>query len=76
MKSKLDLHRLNHDDAYRATINFIEMYWLKGAELEIITGNSQKMRDLVTDILEEYKLSYTIGRKFDEFNMGYIVTWT
>jgi DNA-nicking Smr family endonuclease len=73
---KIDLHRLRHEDARRAVINFIEDHWNESSELEIITGNSNKMKELVKNILDEYKLTYQIGREFDLNNKGYIVTWT
>ena len=73
---KIDLHRLRHEDAEREVIRFIEEHWSDGSELEIITGNSQKMKDIVINILDEYKLTYQIGRMFDHNNSGYIVTWT
>lgn len=72
---RLDLHRLRHEDAKRSVIKFIEKYWSLPAELEIVTGNSTKMRSLVIGIIDEYKLTYQIGREFD-YNKGYIVVWT
>lgn len=42
-------------------IKFIEQYWDKDIELEIITGNSIPMKKIVIDILNEYKLEYRIG---------------
>ncbi len=73
---KIDLHMLRHEDARQATIRFIEEHWNESAELEIITGNSTKMKGLVMNILDEYKLTYQISRMFDINNKGYIVTWT
>ena len=73
---KLDLHRLRHEDAKQAVIRFIEEHWSVPAELEIITGNSLKMKGLVFNVLDEYKLTYQISRAFDYNNKGYIVTWT
>jgi hypothetical protein len=73
---KVDLHKLRHEDARRSVINFIEDHWNEEAELEIITGNSQKMQGLVINVLDEYKLTYQISRMFDFNNKGYIVTWT
>jgi hypothetical protein len=72
---KLDLHRLRHADARRAVIRFIEAHWIEEAELEIITGNSDAMRGIVMNVLDEYNLTYQISRMFDH-NRGYIVTWT
>ena len=73
---KIDLHRLRHEDARRAVIHFIEDHWEEEAELEIITGNSHKMRGLVMNVLDEYNLTYQISRMFEPNNRGYIVTWT
>ena len=72
---KLDLHRTRHSEVKRKVINFIEDNWGSGEEVEIITGNSNKMCDIVTNMLDEYKLAYQIGRLFDLNNKGYIVTW-
>ena len=70
--SKLDLHRTRHEDVNSEVIRFIEKYWNFDKELEIITGHSDRMKDLVIEVLEEYKLEWQIGRKFDA-NKGYIV---
>ncbi len=72
---KLDLHRTRHEDARREVIHFVEDNWGSGEEAEIITGNSQKMKGLVMNILDEYGLLYQISRMFDINNKGYIVTW-
>jgi hypothetical protein len=72
---KLDLHRTRHEDAAPKTIRFIEENWGSGEEAEIITGNSQKMKGLVINVLDEYGLNYQIGRIFDVNNRGYIVIW-
>jgi DNA-nicking Smr family endonuclease len=73
---KLDLHRMRHKDARREVIRFVESHWTGPAELEIITGNSSKMKGLVMNVLDEYNLTYQISRMFDLNNQGYIVTWT
>jgi len=72
---KLDLHRLRHEEAERQTIRFIEANWGSGEEVEIVTGNSVRMRGLVLNILDEYGLLYQISHMFDLNNKGYIVTW-
>lgn len=72
---KIDLHKMRHEDAKRAVIRFIELHWSTPAELEIITGNSTRMRGMVLNILDEYKLSYQISRMFDLNNRGYVTTW-
>lgn len=62
---KLDLHRIRHEDVDSKVIRFIEKYWDSDEEVEIITGYSSKMKNIVIKILEEYKLEYTIGKLFD-----------
>ena len=71
---KLDLHRTRHSEVKRKVIHFIEDGWGSGKEVEIVTGNSDRMRGMVINILDEYKLNYQIGRIFDLNNKGYIVT--
>ena len=72
---KLDLHRIKHSEVKRKVIHFIEDSWGSGKEAEIVTGNSDIMRGIVINILDEYGLNYQIGRVFDLNNKGYIVTW-
>ena len=72
---KLDLHITRHSDVRRKIIRFIEDNWGSGEEVEIVTGNSDRMRGIVINILDEYGLNYQIGRVFDLNNKGYIVTW-
>lgn len=55
---KLDLHRTRHVDVRRKVIRFVEDNWNSGEEAEIITGHSQKMKELVLEILDEYKLGW------------------
>lgn len=71
---KLDLHRTRHDEVRNKTIRFVEHHWGLGKEVEIITGNSSEMKALVMIVLDEYGLSYQIGRKFD-LNRGYITVF-
>ena len=68
---KLDLHKTKHEDVQHKVIRFIEDNWNSG-EVEIITGYSEKMKSLVIEILNEYKLTYSIGRRYDINNKGYI----
>ena len=72
---KLNLHRVKHEDARAEVIRFIEHNWGKDVEVEIITGNSHKMKGLVMNVLDEYGLTYQISRMFDLNNKGYIVAW-
>ena len=64
---KLDLHGVRHIDVQREVIRFVEKHWNHNVQLEIITGHSERMKDLVLEVLEEYKLDYVTG-----CNIGYI----
>ena len=70
---KLDLHHTRHHLVRPKLIRFIEDHWNTDTEAEIITGNSTKMKEIVTDVLNEYKLEYRIGDIFGT-NKGYIKT--
>ena len=72
---KLDLHGTSHVDARNKVIRFIEEHWDSGSELEIITGNSIRMKGIVLNVIEEYDLSYNIGRMCG-LNDACIITWT
>ena len=58
---RLDLHGIRHEDAVGLTIRFIEDNWASGKEVEIITGHSIKMKDIVVGVLNEYHLEYSTG---------------
>ena len=50
---KLDLHGKRHDEVDRIVENFIiDIYNKNELPTEIITGNSQKMRDIVETVLK------------------------
>ena len=70
---ELDLHNHRHDEAKRLLETTLNSLWGSNEELEIITGNSSKMKDIVVDILDEYKLHYNIGDWTGQ-NMGFIKT--
>ena len=56
MKS-IDLHNLPHEVAERVVFNFI-MNNCDNMPVEIITGKSEKMRNIVIDIIKDYGWSY------------------
>jgi DNA-nicking Smr family endonuclease len=58
---KIDLHGLKHADARNELIRFIEDHWDSGIDAIIITGHSEKMRKVATDVLEEYRVDYSVG---------------
>lgn len=71
---KLDLHGHTHEEARKELIKCIEKHWGSNSELEIITGHSARMKGIVLNTLDEYKLTYTIGRMFEK-NAPRIITW-
>ena len=66
---KIDLHGNRHDDVERLVENFV---LLNSEELpiEIITGNSDKIRKIVIEVLDKHYMKYHY--KF-YWNMGSIV---
>ena len=55
----LDLHGLTHDEASLKCHRFLNDNY--GHDMYIITGNSSKMKDMVTEIIDKYRLRYHIG---------------
>ena len=65
---KLDLHGIKHD----SVSDLVEDFILKNQEnfpLKIITGNSDKMKKIVINILKTHDFKYSDG---DYYNRGYI----
>ena len=52
---QLDLHGMTHDEAQRQVENFI---LLNEPPLSIITGDSDRMREIVTYLCATHKISY------------------
>ena len=61
IRPELDLHGVRHGDVTRSVIEFIESLWGSDQEVEIITGNSPRMIEFVTGVLDEYGLEYKVG---------------
>ena len=55
MNNTLDLHRVRHEEVDRLVENFI---LLNEPPMRIITGNSDKMRKLVGNVLERHDMSW------------------
>ena len=71
LSDSIDLHNISHDAARRALIRKIEQLWGSDKVLEIITGNSPRMKEVAKQVLMEYKLGWVEG---DVVNSGYLKT--
>ncbi len=52
---QLDLHGIRHEEVDRLVENFV---LLNEPPIRIITGNSNKMRDIVTEVLDRHDMEY------------------
>ena len=59
MLHRLDLHGIRHDEVDRLVENFV---LLNTPPMRIITGNSDKMRDLVINVLDRHSINYEMFR--------------
>lgn len=71
---KLDLHGVKHENVRRNVIRVIEDNWGKETEIEIITGHSKVMQNLVCEVLNEYDVFYSFGGMFD-IDVTRIMAW-
>ena len=71
---KFDLHGSKHSRVRSTLIRQIEDLWGTEADLMIVTGHSPRMKEIVKEVLEEYKLEYTVGG-LSGVNCGYIRTF-
>tara|TARA_Y100001963_G_C6493606_1_gene314586 strand:- start:81 stop:281 length:201 start_codon:yes stop_codon:yes gene_type:complete len=55
MINKLDLHGIRHDEVDRIVENFV---LLNNSPMRIITGNSDRMRDLVIKVLDRHDIQF------------------
>jgi hypothetical protein len=53
--SRLDLHGVRHDDVDRVVENFV---LLNTAPMRIVTGNSDRMVELVLDVLNRHNIDW------------------
>jgi len=65
----LDLHTIKHSDVILLVENYVFCHQ-NSFPLEIITGDSDKMKSIVIDCLKKHKFKYQIG---DQYNKGYII---
>lgn len=69
----VDLHGTPHMYVRPLVIKTVEKFWETGTDVTFITGMSDTMKNIVINVLNEYKLSYTIG-DFNQINIGFIKT--
>ena len=55
MLKQLDLHGIRHEDVDRLVENFV---LLNNPPIRIITGNSNRMTELVVDVLDRHNITY------------------
>ena len=63
--NKLDLHGVRHHEVRNKVIRLVEDNWGEGLNVEIITGNSDEMKAIVGNVLNEYNLDYKVGTFFN-----------
>ena len=61
---KLDLHGVRHEDVKNEVHRFINANFNDEITLKIITGHSPKMVELVSKVLDGYRMSYRVGGYF------------
>ena len=64
-ENSLDLHGVPHHEVKSKVIRKVEEYWDTNIEVEFITGDSNRMKSLVKEVLDEYQLDYTEGSFFN-----------
>ena len=66
---ELDLHGLKHEDVFVLVEDFILQNQV-ALPLRVITGNSDKMKAIVIDVIQKHNFNYSDG---DYYNRGYIL---
>lgn len=55
---KIDLHNIRHQDVQTKLDKFLGEHMMKGTnEIRIVTGNSDNMKKVVDDVLNDYGLT-------------------
>lgn len=70
----IDLHNTRHHEVERKVIRVLEDNWDCGKTLYIITGNSERMKEIVKTILYDYKLEFSEKDELNPLNNGIIKT--
>ena len=69
MIPQLDLHGIKHEDVSRRCDKFLTSIWGNHDCIDIITGNSDRMKQIVIAVVRSYGFNYLDG---DFYNRGYI----
>lgn len=70
---KLDLHGKSHYEISNLVDQIIWEAMQRGKmEVEVITGNSDRMKQFVIKVVDDYNLDYKIG---NGYNNGYILIY-
>ena len=56
-----DLHGVKHEDVRRVVIRKIEDNWGSNCDWVFITGHSARMKELVSEVVNEYDMSVKEG---------------
>ena len=64
--NKLDLHGVRHHEVRNKVIRLVEDNWGEGLNVEIVTGNSDEMKSIVGNVLDEYNLDDKVGTFFNK----------
>ena len=58
LTKELDLHNVRHQDVQTKLDKFLGEHMMKGTnEIRIVTGNSDNMKNVVDDVLNDYGLT-------------------
>lgn len=68
---KIDLHGMKHESAAVNVERIVNGLWGQEVELEIVTGNSEEMKNIVRDALKDYDVEIQDGDYFG-VNTGYL----
>lgn len=64
-----------HDAVRQATIRKIEDLWGSDTNLEIITGHSLKMKEIVKEVLHEYRLDIREAEPYENSGVIKTIVW-
>ena len=66
---EIDLHGMTHEQAVLETENLLLMEYKYADEFKVITGNSQKLQDKITEMLDKHGFRWYIP----SWNLGVVM---